>query len=180
MLYWHFRNFQCIISALFKPKASPKETLVKTFWANPFDSDWLSSVQAGRFFTYTDAARWEIAVRLGFLKLALRKKLVVILGGQKIIYRRPVKIFRRFRLSMRIVGWDERWMYAAHYFEQSGKIRCVSFAKIGLRSKDGLYSPITAFTEMGCSKIAPSNWILKHFQEDLETLEIVEKALKSG
>ena len=171
MLYWHFRNIQCIIAALFKAKVSPNETLVKTFWANPFDSDWFNSIQAGRFFTYTDAARWEIAVRLGFLKLAIKKKLVVVLGGQKIIYRRPVRIFRRFKLKMRIVGWDHKWMYASHYFEQGSKIKCASFTKIGLRSKEGLYSPIKAFEDMGYSHNPPPQWILNHFQDGLETLK---------
>ena len=177
MLYWHFRNIQCVIAALFKPRVSPKETLTKTFWANPFDSDWLNSIQAGRFFTYTDAARWEIAVRLGLLKLLWQNHLVAILGGQKIIYRRPVAIFRRFKLVMKVVGWDDKWLYVAHYFNQSGQAKCVVFTKIGLRSKEGLYSPITVFNDMGHSQIHPPTWLLKYFQDDLETLKIVSKNL---
>ncbi len=175
MIYWHFRNLQCIVAALFKSRISPSEimaseSIVKTFWANPFDSDWLNSIQAGRFFTYTDAARWEIAVRLGFLKLAMKKKLVVIVGGQKIINRRPVRIFRRFKLVMRITGWDDRWMYVSHYFEQNGKVATVVFSKIGMRSSAGLYSPKKAMEELGYSHMAPENWILKTFCDDLKTL----------
>ncbi|MBS1983029.1 MAG: thioesterase family protein [Bdellovibrionales bacterium] len=117
MLYWHFRNWQCLLVALFKPKiAAPTLPVTKHFWANPFDSDWLHSIQAGKFFTYTDAARWELAVRSGFLGPAIKNRWVVILGGQKIIYRRPVRIFRRFSLTMQFVGWDDKWIYATHVF----------------------------------------------------------------
>ena len=179
MLYWHFRILQCILMSFFKSKVRPDQTLTSTFWANPFDSDWMNSIQAGRFFTYTDAARWEIAVRMGFMKLALRKKLIVILGGQRIIYRRPVRIFRRFNIVMRLTGWDEKWMYAAHSFEQSGKVCCVSLSKVGLRTKEGLHSPIKALEELGYRQIIPPEWVLEHFKSDLETLETIRSKLVS-
>ena len=174
MLYWHFRNIQCLIAALFKSRITPTETITKHFWANPFDSDWLQGLQAGRYFTYTDAARWEIAARLGFLKMSLQKKLVLIIGGQKIIYRRPVRIFRRFRLHLRILGWDEKWLYAAHTFEQGGETKCLLFTKIGLRQKRKLYSPILALEELKHRQQIPPQWILDQFQNDANLLKAEE------
>ena len=170
MLYWHFRNIQCILAGLFKRKILPTESVVKTFWANVFDTDYLNSIQAGRYFTYSDAARWELAVRMGFLKLEIRNKWVVIIGGQKIIYGRPIRTFRRFSITMRITGWDDKWIYVAHAFRQRDKICVVSFSKIGLRSAKGLVSPIEVFEQMGHEHIVPPPWVTKHFQDDLETL----------
>src|SRR5690349_9428000 len=103
MLYWHYRNLTCFLSALFKSRLSPQDSATKAFWANPFDTDWFSSVQAGRFFTYTDAGRWELAVRQGFIRPALKNRWVIIIGGQKIINRRPLRLFRRFTLTMKIL-----------------------------------------------------------------------------
>jgi len=179
MLYWHFRNIQCISLALFRPKLkSPTDILTLSFWANPFDSDWLSSVQAGRFFTYTDAARWELAVRAGFLKPAFKNRWVVILGGQKIMYRRPLKIFRKFQITMQFVGWDTKWIYAAHVFRQGSDVKCVSFSKIGLRARAGLVNPNSAFAAMGHIETKPPPvWVLRHFQEDLESVQAASKAL---
>ncbi len=100
----------------------------------------------------------------------MKKKLVVILGGQKIIYRRPVRILRRFKLVMRITGWDDKWMYVSHYFEQNGTVSAAVISKIGMRSSAGLYSPKKAMEELGYSHMAPEDWILKTFRDDLETL----------
>lgn len=173
MLYWYFRNIQCIIAALFKPKIKDPTTIVtKTFIANPFDSDWLSAISAGQFFTYTDSARWEIGVRTGFFKLALKHKWVVIMGGQKIIYRKPVKLFKRFQITMQFTGWDDKWLYAAHVFRQSEEVKCVSFSKIGFRCRGKMMSPIRIFELMGHSKPQPPpEWILAPFREDLQILE---------
>src|SRR5688572_23978933 len=101
MLYWHFRQIQCILSAWFKKSISPYQPLTKTFIANFFDSDWMNSMQAGRFFTYTDAARWEFGVRMGLVKYLWKNKLVIIMGGQKIIHRRPILLWRKFQLTMK-------------------------------------------------------------------------------
>ena len=176
MLYWHFRNFQCILCSFFRKKINPTEIISRKFFANPWDTDWGNSIQAGRFFTYTDAARWEIAGSLGFLKQSWKKKWVVIIGGQKIIYRHPVRIFKFFNLNMRILGWDDKWFYAAHKFEQKSKTCCVSFTKIGLRTNGKLFSPIQAFQQIGFEQIIPPQWLLKHFQNDLETIQEMESA----
>jgi len=177
MLYWHFRNFQCMFLSLFKKPMAPTEVVTKSFWANVFDADWFHSIQAGRFFTYTDAARWELAARIGFYKYVIKNKWVIILGGQKIIYRRPVKIFRKFTITMQITGWDDKWMYAAHAFRQSGQVCCVSFTKIGLRARGSLFSPVEALKMMGHNQVTPPAWVIKHFQEDLETLKLADQAL---
>lgn len=179
MLYWHFRNLQCILAALLRPKLeSPTAVVTKTFIANPFDSDWMSALQAGTFFLYTDAARWELAIRAGFLKAALKNKWVVILGGQKIIYMKPVKIWNRFQITMQFVGWDEKWIYAAHVFRQRGETKCVSFAKIGIRGRGKLVDPNQVFAQMGNPSLnPPPRWVLKHFDEDLESVSRCTEAL---
>lgn len=181
MLYWHLRCFQCIITGFFKSKIRPTDVITKNFWANVFDTDWLTTIYAGRFLTYSDASRWELAVRSGLFRFALKKKIVFILGGQKIIHRRPIRIFRRFSLTLQFVGWDEKWMYAAHVYRQNGKVCCVSFAKIGLRKSAVLYSPATAFRELGYNSSTPApEWVLKQFRGDAEDLSFIESGSALG
>lgn len=179
MLYWHFRNIQCIFSAIFRPRLTdPFQVVTRSFWANPFDSDWLSSMQAGRFFTYTDAARWEMGVRAGFLKVALKNKWVIIMGGQKIIHRRPVRIFRRFELSMQFVGWDDKWLYAAHVFRQGGDLKATSFSKLGFRGHGRLVSPREVFGQLGhADERFPPSWVMQHFARDVEILSLADTHL---
>ncbi len=157
---------------------NPTQVLTRSFWANPFDSDWLRSVQAGRFFTYTDAFRWELAIRSGFFWPALKGRWVVVMGGQKIIYRRPLLIFRRFQLSVQFVGWDDRWIYATHVFRQGGDVKCVSFSKIGLRQFGKLLNPQRAFDAMGhTAPLAAPAWVTAYFDQDLERLNQVADLL---
>lgn len=172
MIYWHWRNFQCILAALLKPRIpDPTQAVTKIFFANPLDSDWGSVVSAGTFFTYTDAGRWELSIRAGFLRAALKNKWVVIMGGQKIIHRRPVKIFRSFSLTMQFVGWDNKWIYAAHVFRQGGDVKAVSFTKLGIRGRGKLVDPQLVFSAMGCPHAkAPPDWMLKHFADDVDVL----------
>lgn len=98
-----------MLAAFLKPRMrAADEVLRQTFVANPFDSDWMNSTYAGGFLTYADAARWGFIIRMGFFGLSLRKRWWTILGGQKIIHRRPVKIFRRVQLEIQLAGWDEK------------------------------------------------------------------------
>lgn len=171
-LYWHFRNIQCIVAAFLKPRLSdPTAIVTKSFIANPFDTDWGTAVQAGTFFTYTDAGRWDLSIRAGFLRSALKNKWVVIMGGQKIIHRKPIKLFRKFDLTMQFVGWDSKWIYAAHVFRQGGEVKCASFTKLGIRGKGKLVDPNLVFADMGYKEARlPPQWLLNYFNEDLETL----------
>jgi len=166
-----------MLFGLLKSKTHITSTITHRYWANPFDSDWCNVINAGRYFTYTDAARWEIAGRTGFLKFLLKNKWVMIAGGQKIIYRRPVKIFRRFHLKSKIVGWDDKWIYTSFEFKQHNKTCSVLFTKLGIRSKEGLFSPINALSKLGQDQINPPDWVLKHFQDDIESLNSAAKFL---
>lgn len=159
--------------ALFKPRITdPRAKMTSTFFANPFDSDWGNGIQAGRFLTYTDAARWEIGIRVGFLKVLFKNKWVIISGGQKLIYKRPVKIFRRFQITYQITGWDNKWLYAAHVFHQNGEVKAVVFTKLGLRSKKRLVNPHDVFAATGFKTASPPPlWVLKQFADDVTTLE---------
>jgi acyl-CoA thioesterase FadM len=161
------------LMALFKPRISdPRTKMTSTFIANPFDSDWMNGIQAGRFLTYTDAARWEIGIRVGFLKAILKNRWVIISGGQKLIYKRPVKIFRRFQITYQITGWDNRWIYAAHVFHQRGETKAVVFTKLGLRSRGKLVNPHDVFAATGfMDPSPPPAWVLRQFEDDVTTLE---------
>jgi acyl-CoA thioesterase FadM len=182
VLYWHFRSIQCIVAALFKPRVERTDIiLTKTFTANPFDSDWMNSIQAGAFFTYTDSARWELAVRMGFLKAAFQHRWVIIIGGQKIIYRKPVRLFRRFQITMQFTGWDDKWIYCSHVFRQNGEEKAVVLTKAGLRCGGKLLNPHEAFKKLGYAETQPAPaWIIEQFEKDVSLLRECSQALPAS
>jgi acyl-CoA thioesterase FadM len=179
MLYWHFRQIQCIIAALFGARLTdPTTKMTSSFFANPFDSDWMNTIQAGRFLTYTDAARWGIGIRIGFLRAAFRHRWIIISGGQKLIYKRPVKIFRRFQITYQITGWDHKWMYVVHVFRQSGEEKCLVLSKLGFRSRGQLADPHVVFASVGYDeRKIPPNWIVSQFAADLDVFKTASSEL---
>jgi acyl-CoA thioesterase FadM len=135
-------------------------------------------MQAGRYFTYTDTGRMELAVRTGLFHLLVKNKWVLIVGGQKIIYRRSVQIFKTFNLSMQLVGWDSKWMYIEHTFVQNGELCCVLHSKVGMRSKGKLVSPAEAFKATGQDHLVSPNIgnVIQLFEKDSETLSFHSRA----
>jgi hypothetical protein len=127
---------------------------------------------AGRFLTYTDAARWELPIRLGFLRPALKHGWVIIMAGQKMVHRRPIRIFRKFEISIQLTGWDEKWFYVRHAFRQKGDTKGMVFSKIGIRNRKGLVAPREIMEAMGYSPdLSPPASMLELFASDLACLE---------
>ncbi len=168
--------------ALFRPRIrDPRTKMTSTFFANPFDSDWMNGIQAGRFLTYTDAARWGLGIRLGLLRPLFKNQWVIISGGQKLIYKRPVKIFRRFQITYQFAGWDEKWIYAAHAFLQGGETKAVVFTKLGLRKKGKLVNPHYVMAAIGfLEKNPPPEWVQKQFSEDVASLHECSQILRDS
>ena len=60
------RNLFCLFRAYFQPEMKPDDVVFLKFRVGFFDTDWFHSMQASQYLTFTDAARWVLAIRLGF------------------------------------------------------------------------------------------------------------------
>jgi acyl-CoA thioesterase FadM len=54
-----------------------------------------------------------------------------VLASQKIIYIKPLKIWRKFNITLKLEGSDEKWVYHRQIFEQNGQICAIGFTKAG-------------------------------------------------
>lgn len=93
------------------------------------------------------------------------------MGGQKLIYRKPILLFRKFKILIRLAGWDEKWFYVTHCFIQNDDTKCVVLCRLGIRNSAGLVQPGKIMESLNFSrvKMAP-DWILDSFNSDLEIL----------
>jgi acyl-CoA thioesterase FadM len=69
------------------------QTIRRTFRVGPFDCDGLRVMKAAKYAVYMDFIRWELIARFKLYKAIVKRKLAPSLGSQKLIYRRPLKIW---------------------------------------------------------------------------------------
>ena len=180
MFYYVLLNVFMIIRGFFKSKINLTDSITLKFRAGILNTDLNMHLQAGQYFTFTDIGRWDFAVRTGLFRHLLKTRTVVMVGGQKIIYRREIPFFKKFLVSMCIAGWDDDFIYAAHVFHRNGKICAVSASKVALVRKRKRISPKLELIRFGYgSSPEVTDWIQKWFKEDKLNLEDAKSIINS-
>ncbi|MGB5229655.1 MAG: acyl-CoA thioesterase, partial [Eudoraea sp.] len=108
------RNFQSSLEA--------GETFKRTFKVRLFDCDGLRVMTAWKYPAYMDFMRWELIARSKLYRAIVKRGLAPTLGSQKIIYRKPLKLWTKFDVVLKTAGWDDKWVYHIHKFEQDGEL----------------------------------------------------------
>ena len=103
----------------------------------PNDLDFNLHMNNARYLSLMDLGRVDLLNHLGLLRLAFRGRWFPVLGTVTIRYHRPLKLFDRFDLITRILGWDEKWFYLEQRFEREGKPIATARAAGLLRRAEG-------------------------------------------
>jgi acyl-CoA thioesterase FadM len=82
----------------------------------------------------------------GFLK---RNKWSLTIIGTYNEYRYRLRLFQRFVLQTKIIGYDEKWFYFFQKAERNGKTHMASVVKFAYTSKEGLVMPKVVISAMG-------------------------------
>jgi len=106
--------------------------------------------------TLMDLGRIDLLVRSGFWREARRRGWFPLVGASAIEYRRPLRVFQRYQLTTRLLGWDERWFYIEQSFRQGEKVAAVATVKAMIRSASGAIPPSDALAVIGASGLSPA------------------------
>lgn len=136
MFYYWYRIVRILIAKNFQKKVDVENELTRAFKVRFLDCDGLRVMAAFKYTVYMDLIRWELIARSGIYREMVQKRLGPALGAQKIIYRKPLKLRTKFNLRLRTVGWDEKWVYNVHKFEQDGEIKAIGVTKALIWRKD--------------------------------------------
>ena len=120
----------------FQPAIRPDKNFTKSFRVGPFDCDGLRVMTAYKYTVYMDLIRWEVIARSKLFGAVVRRGLAPTLGSQKIIYRRPLRIWSKFDLDLEPAGWDDKWLYHIHYFRQDGELKAVGVTRSLIWKRD--------------------------------------------
>ncbi|MFY0627626.1 MAG: thioesterase family protein [Reichenbachiella sp.] len=171
MIYYWYTILKILILKNFQQRIAYDQTIRRTFRVGIFDCDGLRVMTASKYPVYMDFLRWELIARSKYLKIFINRGLAPALGSQKIIYRKPLKIWTKFDVVLKSVGTDEKWIYHVHYFEQKKEIKAMGITRAVPWKKDVTVSVPDLVKQLGASEIIePPSWVLKLFDDDNEIM----------
>jgi acyl-CoA thioesterase FadM len=136
MLYYWYRVVWILIARRFQTQVDIEDELTRSFRVRLFDCDGFRVMTAFKYAAYMDFVRWELIARSKLYNEILPKGLAPSLGSQKIIYRKPLKLWTKFTVRLKTMGWDEKWVYHLHKFEQNGEVKAVGITRALIWKKD--------------------------------------------
>ena len=152
----YLRVLAVLIKYWFGPRhTSPLEPSVLSFRVLPNDLDPNWHLNNGRYLTVMDLGRLDLTLHSGLMRQVLRRRWMPVLGGATITYHRPLKLFQRYTLTTRIVGWDAKWIYIEQTFDSRGKRAATALVKGLIRGREGSIPTAEVMASVGSTIPSP-------------------------
>lgn len=129
--YWLHVVYIFIGSKFFWKKVDLASNLSRTRRVSILDCDALRFMANSKYFYYMDLIRFEITFRTLLYQHTFKKGKYPVLGGQKIIYKKPLKRWKRFKITLVLEGWDDLWVYHRQEFTRNNEIYAIGYTKVG-------------------------------------------------
>lgn len=168
MLYYWYRIIRILLSRKFLAPIDIDSTIERKFRVRLFDCDGLRVMTASKYPVYMDFVRWETIARSELYNIIVKGGLAPTLGSQKIIYRRPLKIFSTFQLKLELAGWDDKWIYHIHTFTQHDRVAAIGITRALIWKRDTPVPIGDILQKAGASQLnnPPPSWITELFEHD--------------
>ena len=168
MLYYWYRIIWILIARRFQSEVNVENELTRTFRVCLFDCDGFRVMTAFKYAAYMDFIRWEMIARSKLYAEILPKGLAPTLGSQKIIYRKPLKLWTKFTVRLKTMGWDEKWVYHLHKFEQHGEVKAIGITRALIWKKDKPQILREILQTVGVKNLDnnPPEWVTNLFDSD--------------
>ena len=115
----------------------------------PQDIDPFMELNNGRYVTLLDLGRFSLGTKVNMASFLKRNNWSLTIVGTYNEYRYRLRLFQRFILKTKIIGYDEKWFYFFQKAERKGKSHMASVVKFAYTSKEGLVLPKEVITAMG-------------------------------
>lgn len=99
-----------------------------------------------------DFIRFELLFRSQLYNNTIGKGMFPVLGSQKIIYKKPLKRWNRFTITLTLEGWDDKWVYHRQVFKQGNQICAIGFTKVAFWKNKKAQDITKILTASGISK----------------------------
>lgn len=113
------------------------DTAVTQFRVLPNDCDIFRHMTNSRYLAVMDLGRLDLLGRSGFWDQLQAKGWYPVVAGQTINYRRSLKPLQKYEVRSRVVGVDDRWIYAEQTFTSRDEVYARAFIRIRFLKKEG-------------------------------------------
>lgn len=168
MFYCWLRLGSILISESLKSPIDIHDELSLSFRVRIFDCDGLRVMSAFQYPNYLYLTSWGHVIRMGLLKISIRKKWAPVVGSYKFIFRKPLKLWSTFNVRICFAGWDDTWFYQQVLFEQDQNVKALGFTKLGIWKNNHTLSLEECFeaTQFEGGHNPPPERILNLFVDD--------------
>ena len=120
-----------------------------------------------------DFIRFEIMFRSDLYKNTVKKGMFAVLGSQKIIYKKPMKMWSKFKITLVLEGWDEKWVYHKQVFEQNNEVCAIVYTKAAFwkQKKAQNIKDILVSSGIEITKMNVSEDVLNIFKDDYSIIK---------
>lgn len=129
--YWLHIFIVFVASKLFWKKIDLASNLSRSRIVSIWDCDALHYMANSKYFYYMDMIRLEMMFRTDLYKNTAKKGCYPVIGSQKIIYKKPLKRWTKFNVTLILDGWDDNWVYHKQIFERNNEIYAIGYTKVG-------------------------------------------------
>ncbi len=133
----------------------------------PNDLDLNLHMNNGRYFSAADIGRMDWWLRTGLWnKAAIVKGWRPMAGDSNARFSRALQPFERFELHSRLLGWNEKWMFAEHRFVQAEKVVATVVVRYLWHGDGQKHAPADVLALVGHTGASPPlpEWVLAWHQ----------------
>ncbi len=150
-----FRFIRIVLQNLFRRRVDILHESVLRLRVWPTDSDFNFHLNDGRYMSLAGLGRVDLLARTGLLRPAMKRHWYPVIGAAMIRFRREIRSFTPFTLHTRVLGWDEKWFYFEHRFQQNDTVAALAYVRGVLRSKAGAIPPNEVLGLIGYNAPSP-------------------------
>ena len=142
-MYPYLRLARVLISSRMKPKLDffSKESDVIPLMVWPQDIDPFLELNNGRYVTLLDLGRYGFGTRVDINTFLKKNQWSLTITGTYNEYRHRLRLFQKFELKTKIIGYDANWFYFFQKIERHEKTYMASVVKYAFTSKNGIVKP---------------------------------------
>ncbi len=174
MIYYILHLLYIFIgSKLFWSKTDLTSNLSRKRFVNILDCDTFRYMANSKYSYYMDFIRFEKMFRSKLYDNTVKKGMYAVLGSQKIIYKKPLKRWSTFTITLVLEGWDDKWVYHKQVFEQNNQIAAIGYTKAAFWKHKKAQSIRTILKNSGVtqSEMPVSEDVLSVFKSDYTLLK---------
>lgn len=131
------RVIAVLIRSRLRGKLDPLGPCRTPFRVRFSDLDALGHMNNGVYFSIFDLGRVELMLRSGMYQRFKKQGWFAVVSAETGSFRRELKPLRRFVVETRIMGWDERAVYAEHRIISGGKLATSAVVQLRFLSRSG-------------------------------------------